>query len=235
MTEIHITADMDTWTGSSTCALNCASAVADAVVVCGFSEARFISRFEKAGLTVYRCNTGGVFGALNLSRVLRHIPGNEFVVILHSVDSRTTVESALKLVGRPEPITLIETPQVPFPSVEVNHPAGDSDPLLMWLGNITPDCGLESLIERLASMAGKPWRLRVVGDGKAKVVTPILRRCRKFDIDKRIEWAGYSSDPYAQMSGVSLGVVTNGADSVVAREFAAASIPIITNLSDLQL
>lgn len=235
MTEIHITADTDTWTGSSTCALNCALAAADAVVVCGFSDARFIDRFEKVGLTAYKCNTGGMFGALNLSRVLRHIPGNEFVVILHSSDSRKTVESALKLVGRPEPMTLIETSQVPFPSVEVSHPADNAEPLLMWLGNITADCGLEPLIERLASMAGKPWRLRVVGDGKAKVVTPILRRCRKLAVDNRIEWVGYSSDPYVQMSGVSLGVVTNGADSVVAREFAAASIPTITNLSDLRL
>lgn len=223
------------WTGCSTCALNCASAADDAVVVCGFSDARFTVRFEKAGLTAYKCNTGGMFGALNLSRVLRHIPGNEFVVILHSPDSLKTVESALKLVGRPEPMTLADCTSVPFPPVDVEHPANDAEPLLMWLGNITADCGLEPLIACLASMAEKPWRLRVVGEGKAKVVTPILRRCRKLGVDKRIEWVGYSPDPYAQMNGVSLGVVTNGADSIVAREFAAASIPIITNLSDLRL
>lgn len=235
MTEIHITTDTDMWTGSSTCALNCASAAVDAVVVCGFSDARFTDRFEKAGLTAYKCNMGGMFGALNLSRVLRHIPGNEFVIILHSLDGLKMVESALKLVGRPEPMTLVDSPCVPFPSVDVEHPANDAEPLLMWLGNITADCGLDSLIESLASMTGKPWRLRVVGEGKAKVVTPILRRCRKLGVDKRIEWGGYSPNPYEQMNGVSLGVVTNGADSIVAREFAAASIPIITNLSDLRL
>lgn len=232
-TQIHITADSDCWTGASTTALLAARAAADAVVVCGLPD-DLTARFGRSGVRVVRCKCGGLFGALNLSRALRRIPGEAFTVYLHSPRTLPVVERALQLVGRREPMELApEVPDVLFPPVEVKRPEPGAEPLLMWLGNITESCSLGALIERLGQLADRPWRLRVVGQGKAAVAVPLLNRCKTLRIDGRIEWVGFSDDPFACMNGVSLAVAPAG--SVAAREFASASIPVVSNPSELQL
>lgn len=231
MTNIHLSADSDVWTGDSTRALIAARSCPDSVVICGISDAGLLRRFEP--MRVIPCRVDSIFGALNLSRVLRRIPGSRFQLHLHSPAVLSKVTSALELVGRAEPIELIQTPVVDFPSVEVRHPAENAAPLLMWLGNITPTSGLAELIDFLGTQTHRQWRLRVVGQGKAKVVSPILKKCRKLEIHNRIEWVGYSANPYEQMNDVSIGIALNS--PTVAREFAAASIPTVTSLSDLSL
>lgn len=233
MTEIHITADSEYWTGASTLAVLAASQAENAIVITAGSD-EIVRRIEAAGIKAAKCPMGGMFGALNLSRALRHVEGNEFQIYVHSPSVRSAVESALKLVGRAEPMTLVsENPQFGFPPVNVTKPeANEEYPTLMWLGNITADCGLHEFIEELGSLKDKQWRLRVVGQGKAKIVGPILKRTKALGLHDRIEWIGYSSNPYEQMNGVTAGIVKNQ-NSVVAREFAAASIPTYTNLSNL--
>lgn len=236
MTDVHITADSDCWTGDSTLALHAARRSGPGAVIITAGDAAIVRRIEAAGVTALRCPMGRLFGSLNLSRVLRRLHGDSFRVFVHSPRILPMTEGALKLVGRPEPMTLCETPDVDaLPPVEVQRPGPDAEPLLMWLGNITPDCGLRELIEELAKSADKPWRLRVVGEGAARVASPILKRTRALDIADRIEWIGYSSNPYEHMSGVSAGIVTNskGLRSVAAMEFRAASVPVFTNLSEV--
>ena len=232
MKRIHLTADTDTWTGASTTALLCARADADAIVFSAGCDA-IVQRLEKGGAEVVRVPFGGWFAALNLSRALRHVAGDSFEIYVHSPSARKAAEGALKLVGRKEPVRLMdERPMPDFPAVAVAAPAAGEEPLLMWLGNITAGCGLKELIEQLGSRADRPWRLRVVGQGPAKIVSPILQRSRALGIDRRIEWVGYSANPYEQMNGVSHGIVADP-QSVVAREFAAAGIPVITNISEI--
>lgn len=232
MTEIHLTADTDVWTGASTTALLAARVADDAVVISAGDDA-IVGRMEKGGVKVITCPMGGFLGALNLSRALRHVEGRAFEIYVHSPAALKTVEGALKLVGRLESMILRPgIPPVEFPPVEVAHPGPEAEPLIMWLGNITEKCGLRELVEELGGMAAKQWRLRVVGQGKARVVSPILKRAKALGIDGRIEWVGYSADPYRQMEGVSAAIVA-GRDSVVAREFAAASIPVYTKLSEI--
>ena len=233
MTQIHVTADTDVWTGASTTALLCARAAGSAVVLSAGSD-DVVRRLEKGGATVVRCPMGGFLASLNLSRALRHIEGSAFEVYVHSPEARPTVAGALRLVGRSEPMTLVAGRPMPdFPPVEVSRPASGGEPLIMWLGNITDKCGLREIIDELGSdFADRPWRLRVVGQGKARAVTPILNRARSLRINDRIEWAGYSDNPYALMGGVSAAIVADP-ESVVAREFAAASVPVFTKLSDI--
>lgn len=230
-TEIHITADKDTWTGASTTALLAAGQAESGVVVSAGCD-ELLQRIRKAGVEPVSCPMRGFLASLNLSRALRHIPGESFEIYVHSPEILKTVESALRLVGRPEPMTLHrERPMPEFPPVEVER-AQEGELLIMWLGNITPGCGLRELIDQLGTEAEKPWRLRVVGQGMAKVVSPILKRTKALDIADRIEWVGYSDNPYKQMDGVSAAIVNN-TDGVVAREFAAASIPVYTSLSEI--
>lgn len=231
MTEIHITADKDTWTGASTTAALCAAASNGVVITAGDDD--ILHRLHKSGITTVSCPMGGWFASLNLSRALRHIDGTEFHVYVHSPEVFKTVESAIKLVGSKEPFTLhTHRPMPEFPQVKVAGAADGAEPLLMWLGNITESCGLHELIEELGKMADKTWRLRVVGQGKARVASPLLKRTRALGIADRIEWIGYSDNPYKHMDGVTAGIVKN-TDSVVAREFAAASIPVYTKLSEI--
>lgn len=228
ITEIHIAADSECWRGASTRALHAAKAADDAVVVTA-GDADMAVRFEREGLRTLRCSMRGWFAALSLSRVLRNVPGSQFAIYVHSPEVVATVERALKLVGRREPMTLHpDAPRVEFPRVEVEHPAPGAEPLLMWLGNITAHCGLAEVIEDLGRAKDKPWRLRVVGQGRGRVVSPILRRCKALGIAHRIEWAGYSPNPYDRMHGVTAGIAREG--STAAREFAAASIPVYTSL-----
>lgn len=230
-TQIHITADSECWTGASTTALHAARAAVDAVVVSGLPD-ELLERYRRAGVKAERCKVGGMFGALNLSRVLRRISGEAFRVYVHSPSARPAVESALRLVGRPEPMELADgLPDILFPPVEVSRPAPGAEPMIMWLGNITPACSLPALVERLGALADRRWRLRVVGNGKARVAVPVLNRCKALGINDRIEWVGYSADPYEQMHGVSFGVAAAG--SVAAREFAAASVPVVSEISRL--
>ncbi len=232
MTEIHITADSDFWTGASTLALLSAKQADDAVVITA-GNSDMVRRIEASGIKAVQCAMNGMFGSLNLSRVLRHIEGSAFKVYVHSPQIRATVESALRLVGRKEPMTLIsENPEPKFPAVEVTAATESDSPLLMWLGNITNDCGLREVIEELGKKTNKAWQLRVVGQGKAKIVGPILKRAKALGIYERIQWVGYSPNPYEQMNGITAGIVKNP-NGVAAREFAAASIPTYTNLSEI--
>lgn len=236
MTEVHITADTDCWTGASTLALHAARSCGSGAVVITAGDAEMAGRIEASGVTAIRCPMEGWFGSLNLSRALRSLSGDSFKVVVHSPKIMPTVENALKLVGRKEPMTLCRPEPVgAFPAVEVERPAPDAAPLLMWLGNITPDCGLHNLIEYLSTRRDEAWSLRVVGQGKARVVSPLLKRTKALGIADRIEWVGYSANPYERMNGVSAGIVTvaSGSDSVVAREFRAASIPVITDFSEI--
>lgn len=226
MTEIHISADKDIWTGACTTALLGAQQAVDGIVISSGNE-DIVQRFRNGHVKVCNCSMGGWFAALNLSRVLRHIPGSEFDVYVHSLDKFNVVEAALKLVGRDEPFHLHRRKIPSFPAVEINK--GDT---IIWLGNITKNCGLRELVEELGQNADKPWQLRVIGQGKAQIVSPILKRTKALGLANRIEWVGYSDDPYKHMNGAKAAIVTS-ADSIVAQEFAAASIPVYTKLSEL--
>lgn len=229
-TFVHITADRDFWTGASTTALLAAQSEVDSLVVSALPDA-MLERFRACGVKTVRCKVDGMFGALNLSRVLRNVEGTNVKVILHSPSAQPIVEKSLQLVGQSQRFELVVGCDVQFPKVEVEPPAVDAEPLLMWLGNITASCGLLDLIEYLGTRTERNWRLRVVGQGKAKDVVPILNRCKALGINDRIEWSGYSDCPYKQMNGVSIGIARAG--SVAAREFAAASISVVNNVNEL--
>lgn len=228
MTEIHISADKHTWTGASTTAMLCALQAEHGVVISAGDD-DITRRMTKSGAEVACCPMGGFLASVNLSRALRHIPGKEFEVYLHSPEKQHVVDSAMKLVGRTEPMKMQERKLPYFPPIKVAPP---TDCTIMWLGNITDNCGLREIIEELGTKADKQWRLRVVGQGQAKIVSPILKRTKALGIADRIEWIGYSENPYEHMNGVKAAIVKS-TESVAAHEFAAASIPVYTQLSDI--
>ncbi len=225
-TVIHICADRD-WGGAETRALICARS-SSGIVICTDTP-RVVRRMEASGVEVLRCSFSGVFASVSLSRVLRHLPAGECQLMVHSPAVRRLVAEAVKLAGRKDVILLPEVADPVIPAREVALAAPGDELLLLWIGRITPDCGLVSLIEALGRLPERQWRLRVVGEGEAGTVMPIVKRGRSLDIASRIEWIGYVDDIYQQMQGATLGVITRREPlaRTVYREFAAASLPVI--------
>ena len=159
MTEIHITADSDCWTGASTLALLSAKQAQRAIVITAGNN-DMVRRIEAADICAIQCPMGKAFGALNLSRVLRRIEGDEFNVYVHSPNVRILVENALKLVGRAEPINFIaKNPDPEFPKVEVEQPGEEKTPLLDFVQVTAPrfmcPCTAQKLWETAKVMLGE--------------------------------------------------------------------------------
>lgn len=224
MTEIHICGDK-VWRGAETRAMLCAQAADSSVVVCADSK-EVRSRFERAGIPVMTCSLTGAFAPLSLSRVLRHLPDGQCVVYVHSPELRTVVEKAIAIAGRADVTLSSDRPTLVYPSPELEKGPQNS---FVWVGRITPDCGLNRLIEAFARLDAAEKSLKIIGQGDARDVMPLVNRTRALDISKMIEWTGYLPDIYPELNGAGRAVVTSpkGADSTVAAEFAAAGLPIV--------
>lgn len=224
MTEIHICGDK-VWRGAETRAMLCAQAADSSLVVC--DDAKEVrSRFERAGIPVMTCSLSGAFAPLSLSRVMRHLPDGKCEVFVHSPELRPAVEKALKIAGRADIALSSEPPTPAYPTPEVEKGSHNS---FVWVGRITPDCGLNRLIEAFARLDAPSKSLRIIGQGDARHVMPLVNRTRALDINKMIEWTGYVADIYPRLNGAGRAVVTSakGARSTVAAEFAAVGLPIL--------
>jgi glycosyltransferase involved in cell wall biosynthesis len=80
-------------------------------------------------------------------------------------------------------------------------------PIIAFVGRIVPGKGLDVLIDALALITDRQWRLRIIGEGEASAVTPLIRRVRKHEIEDRVEWLGYVDDVAAALKGCSIGVL----------------------------
>lgn len=226
---VHICANKS-WGGAETRAQLSAISKADSsVVICADSD-NVLRRMRSKGITAYGCKMSGIFASVNLSRVLRHLPDEECVVTVHSPEVLSLVKSAISLSGHRH-IRLSEEYEMPvFPKIIDRIEASGDETIFLWLGRITPDCGLAALIDALGHFADKDdWRLRVYGEGDAKVAMPLVNRSRALGIDRRVEWGGYVEDVYEKMNGAGYGIVTrlNPDSRTVTHEFSAAGLPAI--------
>ncbi len=207
------------WSGDATSALN--SAVAQGGIVLTEGDENVQERFRRNGIKdVRRLNMSGWFGALNLSRMIRISHPSE--ILVYSKSLLPKVEQALSLAKmylRVEDMTdKICVPKVNFVDI------GDK---LIWIGYITENCGLRALLEALKEMPGR--RLKVVGVGEAKVVSPLLKLAKTPQLAGRVEWVGEKEDVYREMIGCRAGVITstNPREKVVFEEYANAGLPVI--------
>ncbi|MDE7388440.1 MAG: glycosyltransferase [Muribaculaceae bacterium] len=233
MTDVHICADSE-WGGAESRALQCAlSSADDAIVVCAGAKP-VMERFTAAGVKALGGKYSGLFASLNLSRVFRHLPAGQCRLHIHSPQVRPLVERSVQLAGRADLIVSPTTPAHTWPRRRVTSPAPDSVPTLMWMGRITPDCGLSALIEALGRLPGdSDWQLRIAGIGEARTVMPLVNRTRALAIADRVKWIGYTTDVFSAMNGVNLGVVTrtDPQHRTVTAEFASAGVPVICGTS----
>ncbi len=87
-------------------------------------------------------------------------------------------------------------------------PATPSDTVrVLYLGRISPEKGIDVLIEAMAKLADMPVRLTIGGVGTAKTVLPLMEKCRRLGIEERVEWPGHIDDVYTAISAADIGVL----------------------------
>lgn len=101
---------------------------------------------------------------------------------------------------------------------------------LIWAGEITPGCGLDTLVEALGSGHRMKIKLIVCGQGQGRYVMPIIRRSRSLGIAERIEWAGDTGPTAAMLEKADGGVITAPHDPngiAAAAHYMAYGLPVI--------
>ena len=208
------------WSGDATSALN--SALLSGGVVLTEAGDNAAARFRKAGVSdVRQLNMSGLFGSLNLSRMLRIV--NPDIVRVHSASLLKKVNQAVSLAELQIKVEDLSS-EIVVPDAK---PAKKGDKLI-WIGYITKDCGLRSLLEAMKALPDET--LRIVGEGEAKNVSPLLNLAKSPELRGRIEWTGEQVDVFAMMDGCKVGVITssNPESKVVSHEFAAAGLPYVS-------
>lgn len=208
------------WSGDATSTLNSALLSGGVVLTEGGDKA--VSRLRHAGISdVRQLNMSGLFGSLNLSRMFRIIAPD--AVKVHSASLLKKVTQAVSLAELPIKVEDLSS-KIVVPDVK---PARKGKKLI-WIGYITKDCGLRSLLEAMKSLPDET--LRIVGEGEAKNVSPLLNLAKLPELRGRIEWMGEQTNVFAMMDDCKAGIITssNPENKVVSREFIAAGLPYIS-------
>lgn len=209
------------WSGDATSALNSALNSGGIVITEGDEEIE--QRFRRSGVEdVRRLNMSGLFGSLNLSRILRLTMPEQ--VLVYSSALLPKLHQAVALAKMPDVEIVDLSSQVFLPEVK---PA-DQGNSLIWIGYITENCGLRSLLEALKDIPDV--KLKVVGVGKAKIVSPMLKYSKIPALHGRVDWVGEKENVFAEMNGCKAGVITSDRpqEKVVFYELKRAGLPIIS-------
>lgn len=209
------------WSGDATSALN--SALTSGGIVLTEGDEEIEQRLRRSGIEdVRRLNMSGIFGSLNLSRILRLTMPDE--VFVYSSEVLSKFNQALSLAKMPQVKIIDKSMEYCLPDVE---PIETSGVAMIWIGYITKECGLRSLLEAMKEIP-EP-RLKVVGVGEAKIVSPLLKLSRSQELSGRIEWVGEKDDVFAEMKGCKLGIITsaNPQNKMIYHEFRKANLPVI--------
>ncbi len=208
------------WSGHATSALNSALTVGGIVLTEGGEDIE--QRLHRQGIDdVRRLNMSGLFGALNLSRILRLTAPQQ--VYVYSSSLLHKMQQAVGLAKMPEVEIIDLSGHVFLPEVQPVE-RGES---LIWVGYITKDCGLRTLLEALMEIP--EVKLKVVGVGEAKIVSPLLKLAKRPELKGRVNWVGEKDDVFAEMQGCRAGVITSEApqEKLVYHEFACAGLPVV--------
>lgn len=107
----------------------------------------------------------------------------------------------------------------------------DDVPELLFAGRITPEKGLDTLLEALERIKDRPWHLTVLGTGTSRHVMPLLRLARETDIADRITWAGHVDDVRPYLNGADVAVQPSRAREsfgLAILEAMWAGLPVVT-------
>lgn len=98
----------------------------------------------------------------------------------------------------PSKIEMVHNSILP-PDAPEPHKGGDIINLL-FTGRITPEKGIDSLIDALAQLRDLPLRLSIAGTGSGEYVGALKRRAGEQGVADRIIWKGFVDDIYREIA-----------------------------------
>ena len=103
--------------------------------------------------------------------------------------------------------------------------------LLLYVGRIDDVKRVDFILMILAVC--KNWKLRIVGDGEKEFVASLKQLSAQINVDSRVEWVGWSSDPWQYASDATALVLASEYEGfpMVALEALSVGIPVISNHS----
>ncbi|WP_295730171.1 glycosyltransferase family 4 protein [uncultured Muribaculum sp.] len=123
--------------------------------------------------------------------------------------------------------SIVVPPCAPVPS-DIPH---IDAPVIMHHGRISPEKGLDVLLDALASLTDLPWHLRIAGEGKAQHVGPLKQQAVRLGIADRVEWLGFRDDIHAIIPSATIGVVPSTwrePFGLAVLDYMAHGVPVVT-------
>lgn len=87
------------------------------------------------------------------------------------------------------------------------HLVSDGPCRLIYIGDITPDNGLDVLLESLRNLGDKDWTLDIFGTGNGKYVLPLVAMSEREFTDGRVHWLGRCNDEIAVLRNAHVAVM----------------------------
>lgn len=119
----------------------------------------------------------------------------------------------------------------PFPD-EIGKISEDSGLVnLLYLGRISPEKGVDMLINALALVKNTNWHLDIGGTGDAEYLASLRELAKSLDLTDKVNWLGYVSDIWEEIRKADVGVVpTTGREAfgLTILEFISQGKPVIT-------
>lgn len=112
------------------------------------------------------------------------------------------------------------------------HVADAASPMLTYVGRISPDKGVSTLIEAAGMISSLPFRLRIIGTGAEEYVGSLKALAESLGVARKIEWLGHKADIYPFIAGSAAGVapsVCTEAFGLTIIEFMSQGIPVIAS------
>lgn len=92
-------------------------------------------------------------------------------------------------------------------AVSDSVPHVDTDcPVIGFMGRLSPEKGVDVLLQALSQLRHCPWRLRIAGTGNPQYVEKLKALARTLDVDSRVEWTGFVEDTDSFLDSLHVGV-----------------------------
>lgn len=160
--------------------------------------------------------------------------------LYRSVDEMIFVSEAARqafLSGRPgcdeTKLHVVHNSIIPPGSVD-RISSEDDKVRLLYIGRISPEKGVDVLVDAMTKLSDLPVHLTVAGMGRGKDVLPLMRECRNSRIDDRVEWVGHIDNVYGAIAKADIGILPTRvpeAFGLSALEFISQGVPVVASAS----
>lgn len=114
---------------------------------------------------------------------------------------------------------------------------GGGPAMIMTHGRLSDEKGIDTVIQALARLKDRQWRLKIAGKGDADYTRRLEQLAADLGIADRIGWLGHRTDIERVMEDVAIGVAASRvpeAGSLALLDYMAAGIPVVSTDSGSQ-